>query len=60
MARFRIKPEYRGLRVCTADFVIDLNENTKQKDLEYLFRRGYEGVVKLEKKDEGAEAEGGK
>lgn len=53
---FRKKPGFPNCRVCTPDFVIDLNDNTTQKELRYLHRIGYEGVEKVEKEQE---AEGG-
>ena len=53
---FSVVQSYHGRRVCLPDRIVDLNENTKKKDLEYLYKRGYEGVVREKKEDtEGAE-----
>lgn len=54
---FRKKPDHPNCRVCTPDFVIDLNGDTSQKELRYLFKFGYEGVEKLDKESEGGETD---
>lgn len=55
---FRKKPGFPNCRVCTPDFVIDLNERTTQKELRYLFKIGYEGVEKVDKEEgEGGETD---
>lgn len=41
---FYIDENYKHLRVCIPGRVIDLNDGTRQKDLQILYKRGYRGV----------------
>lgn len=49
----------KGIRLCVPEGVFDLNDNTPQRILEYLYRRGFKGHVEKVDKKKGQVEQGG-
>lgn len=55
--KYEIIPTYQGRKVCLPDRIVKLTDKARKKDLEYLFKRGYEGVVRVKIDEEKIEGE---